>query len=217
MNDTLMNCINEVANLSDKDKVNIKGKFYATVDTRVDIFRKHFGSSATILTEIVMHDLDRVVVKATISVKNDGEYLTIGSGFAEEFRGNGMVNKTSALENCETSAIGRGLASCGLGGGAYASSFEVDNAINNKSEQSKGKYKIVDDQGKSLRETNEPSAYLELCREYMPKPDSKQSTDCYAVNKWAVKSAMSSSSGETKKAFQQLISLYEVEGVDQNG
>ena len=52
--------------------------------------------------------------------------------FAEEFRGQGMVNKTSALENCCTSAIGRALASCGLGGGEYASGFEVDNAINNK-------------------------------------------------------------------------------------
>ena len=42
------------------------------------------------------------------------------------------MNKTSALENCCTSAIGRALSACGLSGGEYASSFEVDNAINNK-------------------------------------------------------------------------------------
>ena len=68
MNDTLMNCINEVANLSNRDKINIKGKFYVAVDTRVDIFRKHFGSSATITTDIVTCDLDKVVVKATVVV-----------------------------------------------------------------------------------------------------------------------------------------------------
>ena len=37
------------------------------------------------------------------------------------------------MENCETSAVGRALSAAGLSGGEYASSFEVDNAINNKS------------------------------------------------------------------------------------
>ena len=45
----------------------------------------------------------------------------VGAGMAEEIRGQGMVNTTSALENAETSAIGRALASLGLAGGEYAS------------------------------------------------------------------------------------------------
>ena len=49
----------------------------------------------------------------------------IGSGMAEEIRGSSPVNKTSALENCETSALGRALASLGLHGGEYASDNEM--------------------------------------------------------------------------------------------
>ena len=45
---------------------------------------------------------------------------------AEEIRGQGLVNTTSALENAETSAIGRALASLGLAGGEYASANELD-------------------------------------------------------------------------------------------
>ena len=56
----------------------------------------------------------------------------ISSDYAEEYRGDGYINKTSALENCCTSAIGRALAALGVIGGEYATSNEVDNAINNK-------------------------------------------------------------------------------------
>ena len=208
MNDTLMNCINEVANLSNTDKINIKGKFYVAVDTRVDIFRKHFGSSATITTDIVTHDLERVVVKATVAVKADGDYLVIGSGYAEEFRGDGMVNKTSALENCETSAIGRALAACGLGGGAYASSFEVDNAINSKPANNTGKYKILDPSGTSLKETNDPARFLVFCRTFMSNPKDAKCRELYSKNKLAVSAAMSKATGETQDSLLTLINLY---------
>ena len=220
MNDTLMNAINEVANLPDKDKVNIKGKFYTTVATRVDIFRKHFGSNAKLSTELVMHDLDRVVVKATAAVKVDGEFVEIGTGYAEEFRGAGMINKTSALENCDTSALGRALSACGLGGSEYASSFEVDNAIHNKSDNNSGKYKIMDKDGVSvLKETNEPSAYLELCKEYMGTPTDDKCKVLFDKNKWMVKSALKNAKGETKTSLQKMVNLYEevkVEEVSQD-
>ena len=208
MNDTLMNCINEVANLSNRDKINIKGKFYVAVDTRVDIFRKHFGSSATITTDIVTCDLDKVVVKATVEVKTDGTYLVIGSGYAEEFRGDGMVNKTSALENCETSAIGRALAACGLGGGAYASSFEIDNAINSKPANNTGKYKVLDGSGTSLKETNDPARFLTFCRTFMSNPEDAKCRELYNKNKIAVSAAMSASTGQTQDALLLLINLY---------
>lgn len=44
-----------------------------------------------------------------------GEML-ISTGYAEEVRGQGNVNRTSHVENCETSAIGRALANCGMAG-----------------------------------------------------------------------------------------------------
>lgn len=44
-----------------------------------------------------------------------GEQL-IATGYAEEVRGSGNVNRTSHVENCETSAVGRALANCGVAG-----------------------------------------------------------------------------------------------------
>ena len=116
MKDILNLCINEIANLTNEDKVNIKGKCYTTVDKRLQIFRKHFGSYSRVKTNVILNDLERVVVEASILVKQDGEWIELGNDCAEEFRSMGMVNKTSALENCTTSAIGRALACCGLGG-----------------------------------------------------------------------------------------------------
>ncbi len=86
------------------------GKKYTEVFVRVEAFRQAFGTELGIDTLILVDDGKRVVVKATIISK---EGLTVGSGLAEEIRGQGNVNKTSALENAETSAIGRALASIG--------------------------------------------------------------------------------------------------------
>lgn len=99
------------------------GKKYTEVFVRVEAFRKAFGTDLGIDTEICVDDGSRVVVRAQIVDKTGA---VIGSGFAEEIRGQGNVNKTSALENCETSAIGRALASLGLHGGTYASINEMD-------------------------------------------------------------------------------------------
>ena len=63
-------------------------------------------------------------MKATVSVNE-----SIYTGHAEEVYDSSMINKTSALENCETSAIGRALASAGFGGTEFASADEVANAI----------------------------------------------------------------------------------------
>ncbi len=98
------------------------GKKYTEVFVRVEAFRQAFGTDLGVDTQILVDDVKRVVVKATILSK---EGLTVGSGLAEEIRGQGNVNKTSALENAETSAIGRALASLGLHGGSYASANEI--------------------------------------------------------------------------------------------
>ena len=99
------------------------GKKYTQVVHRMEAFRRTFGLELGVDTEIAVDDGQRVVVKARIL---DIEGRTIGSGYAEEIRGQGHVNHTSALENAETSAIGRALASIGLAGGEYASANEMD-------------------------------------------------------------------------------------------
>ena len=106
------------------------GKMYLQVVHRVEAFRRVLGADFGIDTKIIVDDGHRVVVKAIVTNK-DG--ITVGSGMAEEIRGQGHVNTTSALENAETSAIGRALASLGLSGGEYASANEMD-AVPRKAE-----------------------------------------------------------------------------------
>ena len=99
------------------------GKMYTQVVHRMEAFRQIFGLEFGTDTTVLVDDGHRVVVKAIITNENG---MVIGSGMAEEIRGEGHVNKTSALENCETSAVGRALASIGLSGGEYASANEMD-------------------------------------------------------------------------------------------
>ena len=99
------------------------GKLYTQVVHRMEAFRRIHGTDFGLDTEILVNDGKRVVVKAIIT---DKESRIVGAGMAEEIRGQGMVNTTSALENAETSAIGRALASLGLAGGEYASANELD-------------------------------------------------------------------------------------------
>ena len=106
------------------------GKMYTQVVHRMEAFRRHHGTEYGVHTQILVDDGQRVVIKAII-MNNDG--LTVGSGMAEEIRGQGHVNTTSALENAETSAVGRALASLGLAGGEYASANEMD-AVSRKSD-----------------------------------------------------------------------------------
>ena len=132
--DKLVKAVRQMAELPDKDKVSIRGKMYAEVHTRVQAFREAFGVDGKIISKVHVADANRVMTETTVHVHVDGSWREIGNDFAEEFRGEGMVNKTSAVENCLTSSIGRALSACGLSGGSYASFEEMDHAINEKAE-----------------------------------------------------------------------------------
>lgn len=130
--------------MKDNGIVNIHGKEYKTVAKRVDEFRKEHKTDMSIITSLISIDEKTVVMKAEIL---DKEGRAIATGFAEENRTASQINKTSALENCETSAIGRALANFGLAGGEYASADEVAQAIaqQNIPPQSKGTRLNFDD------------------------------------------------------------------------
>jgi hypothetical protein len=74
-----------------------------------------------------------VVMLARIA-NEQGEVLA--TGHSEEYRHTSQINKTSALENAETSAIGRALAALGLGGTEFATADEVANAISQQQDKS---------------------------------------------------------------------------------
>ena len=105
-------------------KGNKSGNKYLQVSKRMEIFREIFGLDYGIETNILVNDGKTVVVQAKIYLNDK----LLGSGLAEEIRGKGFVNETSAVENCETSAIGRALASLGIHGGEYASINEIEKA-----------------------------------------------------------------------------------------
>ena len=110
-----------------KGVVNIRGNEYVTIAFRVAQFRqKH--PDWTIKTKVLENTENRVLAKAKIF--NDMGRL-ISDGYAEEFRAASAINKTSAVENATTSAIGRALAFMGMGGTDYgiASAEEVESAI----------------------------------------------------------------------------------------
>lgn len=111
--------------MKDSGKVLIHGKEYETVASRVGKFRTEHGIELSIVTDLVSADESTVIFKASI-LKDD---RVIATGHAEENRQASTINKTSALENCETSAIGRALASFGLAGTEFASADEVAQAI----------------------------------------------------------------------------------------
>lgn len=122
--------------MSDDGIVNIHGKSYITVAKRVQDFRSDYGNDVSIETEVLCA-ADLVLVKATI--KNE-EGRILASDHAEEERGSTNINKTSAVENCCTSAIGRALSALGYGGTEYASADEVTNAINNQAIKSEHEF-----------------------------------------------------------------------------
>lgn len=112
----------------------VKGKQYAEVNQRIKAFRMLYPMG-TIETEIVGISDGVCIMKAKVS---DEEGKLLGTGTAYEKENSTFINKTSYIENCETSAVGRALAMCGIGiDTSIASKEEVENAIKQQEEEEK--------------------------------------------------------------------------------
>ena len=126
--------------------VNIKGKSYVLVNERVKEFHKQYPNGS-IVTELIEFT-DRFITKtiATPDVEKPERFFT---GLAYEMVGSSQINKTSALENCETSSCGRSLSFLNIGiDGSIASADEVENAIHQQeahtvTESQKGNYQSL--------------------------------------------------------------------------
>lgn len=116
---------------------NIKGKDYAQVNQRIKAFRQLYPEGY-ICTNIVELDLTNGIIVMTAEVgyyDANGVSHTLGEGTALEWKNDtkSMVNKTSYVENCETSAVGRALGMIGLGiDVSVASAEEVQTAIDHQ-------------------------------------------------------------------------------------
>lgn len=108
----------------------IKGKDYAQVNQRVKGFRMNYPQGF-IRTEIVTLDAGLCVMKATVGYHEEsGAEIILGTGTAFEMQNATPINKTSYIENCETSAVGRALGMAGYGiDAAMCSAEELQNAL----------------------------------------------------------------------------------------
>lgn len=113
--------------------IDIKGKPYIPVNERLKYFRTSEEFSRYKLeTTIISADSDMCLIRAEI---RDMDGYIVSTGHAYEESASSFINKTSHVENCETSAIGRALGNLGIGIDESVASFEeVANAISNQSD-----------------------------------------------------------------------------------
>ena len=118
--------------------VDIKGKMYKTVAERILELNSNTNGNYSMHTEILNDNVhEYVLMKATLTLPEElspteeaSDGFNSFTGHAYEVQGAGFINKTSHVENAETSAIGRALASAGyIGGTEFASAEEVANAV----------------------------------------------------------------------------------------
>lgn len=126
---------------SELPTVNIRGKEYVMVKDRVAAFRK-ICPNGSIETKVLSMDNGTIIMQAIVK---DGDVI-LATGTAWEKESNGYINKTSYVENCETSCIGRALGFAGIGiDDSMASGEEVANAILNQ-----GKSRITEEMVKHI-------------------------------------------------------------------
>ena len=114
----------------------IKGKDYAEVNQRIKAFRMVFPLGF-IRTLMLSNENGVCVFRASVGyIDASGNPCEIGTGTAYEREDSSFINKTSYIENCETSAVGRALGMAGFGiDTSVASAEEVQNAINNQTQE----------------------------------------------------------------------------------
>lgn len=121
----------------DISTTNIKGKEYAQVNQRVIAFRKLFPDGF-VTSRMVSNEDGVCVFDAEVGYYTEsGERVVLASGSAYEREQSSYINKTSYIENCQTSAVGRALGFAGFGiDTSIASSEEMVNALDQQAKQS---------------------------------------------------------------------------------
>ncbi len=142
---------------ANKDLASIpfKGKEYVMVNERIRAFRE-MCPSGSITTDIISMENGVVTMKATVC---DEDGKIIGTGIAQEKETSSYINKTSYVENCETSAVGRALGMCGIGSyDAVSTAEELANAVTNQ-----GKKNREPDYSKELASDRERKVFFQTC------------------------------------------------------
>jgi len=110
--------------------VKIRDKLYRTVALRIHLFREDHPDWS-LRTNILFESDDLVRMQCVVS---DRLGHVIATGMAQERVAGSAINKTSHIENCETSCVGRALAFMGYGGQEIASAQEMEQALEKQSQ-----------------------------------------------------------------------------------
>lgn len=102
--------------------VNIKGKAYVEVKERLKHFRKTYQHEYGLITNVLNHNSDSILIKAEIIDKKTG--FIVADGIAYEESASSFINKGNYVENCQTSAWGRALGNFGIGIDSAVASYE---------------------------------------------------------------------------------------------
>lgn len=138
----------------------IKGKDYAEVNQRIKAFRMVYPQGS-LLTEMLSNENGVCIFKASVYT-DDGKLLATGTAYEKE--GSTFINKTSYIENCETSALGRALGIAGFGiDTSIASADEVQNAIANQevTQEEADNYTLTFGKHKGKKLNELPKDYIE--------------------------------------------------------
>jgi len=113
--------------VNDTKGINFKGKDYTQVKDRVEVFRRHFGVAPSIITTI--EEKENTVTAETKIIFDE---VVVANGISQKVRGANPILKAAAVEMAETASVGRALAKLSLHGGEFASSNEIENAVDNE-------------------------------------------------------------------------------------
>ena len=139
--------------MKDLKSINIKGKEYVEVNERLRYFRQNY-KYYSLESEVIEKTDTSIMIRAIIKDAND---RIIATGLAEEVKGSTFINKTSYVENCETSAWGRALGNLGIGIETSVASYEE--VVNVISQQKTKKKKLSKDEFKQALVAIEEKRY----------------------------------------------------------
>lgn len=123
--------------------IDIKGKEYVLVSDRVIYFNETYPTGA-IETQLISEPNAEMVVIKAIVIPDISQPQRRFTGYSQATWGDGYINKTSALENCETSAVGRALSFMGIGVIYSIASVDEINKANSTTSKKQNDYQQSD-------------------------------------------------------------------------
>jgi len=161
---------------------NIRGKQYVEVNERIKFFRQEEQYKGWSITTNIEHMSDTDVIMCTTI--RDATGLPAATGHAHEVKGSSNINKTSHIENCETSAVGRALAMLGIGiDTSIASANEVETAIAQSEQPRDKKPASTTKKSGNVKKGDEPSR-MDLAVDYLKKSSDRSKAYDAIISKY---------------------------------